>query len=134
MTLKADTKPQVIGSGATGQLTRGQRYWRPINSSVVSFDEKSIAYGCQLYEGAGSVPIPTTCTIQLASKKLGTLDTVVQDLVYNPVLLGNSLNRTTFGKGFTGLTETVATVADSAVPGDTIVMIFDTHAYDATLK
>lgn len=55
----------------------------------------------------------------------------MQDLVYDPGLLGNQMNRTTFGQSFTDLTEVVATVASASLPETDVVTVFDSHAYDA---
>ena len=72
-----------------------------------------------------------SCTIQLAGKKYGTGNTVVQDLVYDPGLLGNKLNKTTFGADFVGLTEVDVTLASSPVGDPETVIIIDSHAYYA---
>lgn len=117
-----------------GKSLRGQRFWRPLNSSITSYDEKPIAYACALYTAIGTVTKPVTCTIKLASRILGIGKTVERDLVYNPTLLGPVMARTTFSEDFRGVTETVVTLADYPAAKELILVAFDTHAYDAYYK
>ena len=61
ITAHPDTPPYVISEDISGSA---QPYWRPINNSVISFDEKSIAYACySAFVGWVSVPIAVKCTI-----------------------------------------------------------------------
>ena len=74
-----------------------------------------------------------TCTIQLTGVKLGTGNTVVQELVYNPGLLpvADTFAVAYFGDNFKGLTRVDVQLADAPVPGMLIVINFDDHVYKA---
>lgn len=133
--LAPDTPPITIGNDFRATLADGPPYWRTINSTVLSFDEKSIAYACiQTKAGIGGAPKTLPCTIQLAGKKAGSQDTVLQDLRYDPGVLGTSFNKTTFGKSFTGLMEVDVAVIVAPVAPELITVLFDTHTYDAYLN
>lgn len=55
----------------------------------------------------------------------------MQDLVYDSGLLGNQMNRTTFGQAFADLIEVVVTLASAPLPETNVVICFDSHVYEA---
>ena len=133
--LTPDTPPNAIANNAMHTLTDGPPLWRTINSTVLSFDEKSIAFACIASQGGtGAVPKTIPCTIQLAGKKAGSGVTVVQDLVYNPGLLGTHFNKTAIAGSFSKLTEVDVSVVEAPVPNNLVTVLFDTHVYDAYLQ
>ena len=132
--LGPDTLPQIIASGTVLELSEGQCLGRSINNSVAYFDGKPIAYVSLKCLGVGGLVRCFTCTIQLASVKKDTNFTVVQDLGYDPGLLGTNMNKETFSDSFGNLAEVVVTPASEHLIDASTAIVIDCHTSDAYLK
>lgn len=65
-------------------------------NSVLTFTETFISYARIVAPRTGQLNVVTTCTIQLTGVVAGSGNTVVQELPFNPELLGDASNSTTF--------------------------------------
>ena len=130
------SKPNFITDGVTEQLMAGQPAFTRPNSTVLSFNMKSICYAC--YTNAANAG--ESCTIQLSGRRLASLGgaTVVQELIYNPSILQTltkaPFNCTTFPLTFAGL-DRVDVALISAPAGATVSGVgFDNVGYTAYLQ
>ncbi|KAL8803972.1 MAG: hypothetical protein Q9182_002844 [Xanthomendoza sp. 2 TL-2023] len=135
-TLRVPSGSYCIGSGVTAQETRGQPGWGLINSTYLYFNETSIFYSCQLYDGTGNPAVPISCTIQAAGVKYDTGITVVQELIYNPTpgKIGQGFNSTTFASSFSYLSSVNIQLVSAILPNTVVVINFDSHSYRAGKK
>lgn len=62
-TLTPGSSPNFITSGPVAETTAGQPGWRPMNSSILCFDQKSIDYACLSTTEALAVPV--SCTVRI---------------------------------------------------------------------
>ena len=66
-TLTPASGPETIGSGVAVKLTQGQPQWKPMNSSITCFNQKSIYYVC--IANAEAVAVPISCKVSCHSRQ-----------------------------------------------------------------
>ncbi|KAK6522925.1 hypothetical protein TWF281_002354 [Arthrobotrys megalospora] len=106
--------------------------WFPINSTIISFDQKSIFYGCVQRTGdAQLTSLAVTCTIQAVGRKRNG-NSVVQELVYEPKLLNlpAPMQKMNFAPEFTDLIRVDVQLVQAAATSLTVVF-FDNNTYVA---
>lgn len=92
----------------------------------------SLAYGCVSNTVEASVPV--TCTLQVSGVRTDGI-TVVQELAYNPAVLGSKLNTTAFPAVTFGSLKSVSfQVVQAGLPTNNISPVVDNNTYVAFYK
>ncbi len=92
--LPASSSPNVIATGTIGQALRGQPISAP-NSTSAFPNLQYVRYACVVASQA-QVNVAQTCTSQLSGDEYDTGATVVQELVFNPVVGINQFASSSF--------------------------------------